>query len=688
MTNRLHLESSPYLLQHANNPVNWYPWSDEAFEIAKNNNLPVLLSIGYSSCHWCHVMQHESFENEEIAQLMNKKFINIKVDREERPDIDDIYMSAVQTMTGQGGWPLTVFLTPDGLPFFGGTYFPPQPRYGHPGFLQILEAVSDAYANRRKDLIKSGESLLHNMKTFTVSAGESLGFTKIDARDIVSKLKDQHDVEFGGFGEAMKFPNSMALDFLLRYYSNTLDSSVLDIIKNSADKMLLGGIFDHIGGGFHRYTTDREWRVPHFEKMLYDNALLSKFFLNLYQVTKDETYKSVALKTIEYVCRDMLNNEQGLFYSAEDADSDGEEGLFYTWTMKELQSFLDESDISLIQEIFTINETPNFESRSILHMNSKDSMRRFSLSGINKDSAIKKLKSKLFSTRTPRIKPFKDTKSILSWNSLMIQSICEAYLITGDENYKKIAIQNAKTWLAISEDCHGLIRSVNKESVSGSGYLEDYSYFINACISLHEITLDLFWLEKAKTITDQMLDLFWDEEEERFFDTSRHESNLIYRPVNPFDNAIPSGTSEANRALRKLGHIFDISKYKNIHILINRKMTDYVRGAPLSFSNQLSVEYSNLLNNIEIVITSPTLVQTSEFLKFLGSKYIPDRTLIGRIQEQNPILSNSIKEIPLLHEREPLSNSIVCYVCSNYSCDLPAKNISIFKAQVSSKLEL
>lgn len=687
MTNKLYLESSPYLLQHANNPVNWYPWSEEAFEIAKNNNLPILLSIGYSSCHWCHVMQHESFEDEKIAQLMNDKFVNIKVDREERPDIDDIYMSAVQTMTGQGGWPLTVFLTPEGLPFFGGTYFPPRPRHGHPAFPQILEAVSDAYANRREDLIKSGESLLRNMQTFTFSDGDSTGFTEIDAIDIVTKLNDQHDVEFGGFGEGMKFPNSMALDFLLRYYSTTLESSVLDMIRNSADKMLLGGIFDHIGGGFHRYTTDREWRVPHFEKMLYDNALLSKFFLNLYQVTKDETYKSVGLKTIEYICRDMLS-EQGLFYSAEDADSDGEEGLFYTWTMKELQSFLDKSDISLIQEIFTITEKPNFENRSILHMNSKKSMSRFLLYDINKDTAIKKLKSKLFSTRSPRVKPFKDTKSILSWNSLMIQSICEAYLITGDEKYKKIAIQNAKTWLNAFEDFGGLIRSINNQLVSGSGYLEDYSYFINACISLHEITLDLFWLEKAKDITDQMLDLFWDEGEKRFFDTSRHESNLIYRPVNPFDSAIPSGTSEANRALKKLGHIFNISKYNNIHIFINKKMTDYVRGAPLSFSNQLSVEYSDLLNNIEIVITSPTLAETGPYLKFLGNEYIPDKTLIGRIQEQNPILSNIINEIPLLHEREPESNLTVCYVCSNYSCDLPAKTIAIFKDQIQSKVKL
>ena len=376
MPNRLHLESSPYLLQHSDNPVDWFPWSEEAFSLAKEKDLPVLLSIGYSACHWCHVMQHESFEDEDIAKIMNTKFINIKVDREQRPDIDDIYMSAVQTMTGQGGWPLTVFLTPDAKPFFGGTYFPPQPRYGHPGFPQILQAISDAYLNRKSDLLKSADSLLGNMKRFIAFEGQSDNFNESDIQEIIHDLKERYDKDFGGFGEAMKFPNSMTLDFLLKYYSVTSDSSVLDIIKDSVDKMLIGGIFDHIGGGFHRYTVDREWLIPHFEKMLYDNALMSKLMLNLYQVTNNEVYKTVALEVIDYVCRDMTD-DKGLFYSAEDADSNGEEGLFYTWTIEELKTFLNNDEIQLISEIFTINETPNFESRSILHMNSIDTMNRF-----------------------------------------------------------------------------------------------------------------------------------------------------------------------------------------------------------------------------------------------------------------------------------------------------------------------
>ncbi|HAF76074.1 MAG TPA: thioredoxin domain-containing protein [Maribacter sp.] len=686
MPNKLHLESSPYLLQHSENPVDWFPWSDEAFRIAKEKDLPVLLSIGYSACHWCHVMQHESFEDVEIANMMNSKFINIKVDREERPDIDDIYMSAVQTMTGQGGWPLTVFLTPDAKPFFGGTYFPPQPKYGHPGFPQILQAISDAYLNRKEDLLKSADSLLGNMKRFIAFEGQSDSFNENDAQEIINNLKERYDKDFGGFGETMKFPNSMTLDFLLKYYSVMSDSYILDIVKDSVDKMLIGGIFDHIGGGFHRYTVDREWLTPHFEKMLYDNALMAKLLLNLYQVTHDEVYKTVGLEVIDYVCRDMIS-DKGLFYSAEDADSNGEEGLFYTWTVDELKAFLNDDEIQLISEIFTINETPNFESRSILHMNSIDTMNRFWIAQNQDNSELKTLRSEIFNNRSPRVRPFKDTKSILSWNSLMVQSLCEAYLITGDEKYKNIAIQNAKTWLELYESNGGLIRSINNHVVSGSGYLEDYSYFVNTCISLHEVTLDLFWLEKAKTIADEMIDLFWYEPEKRFYDTSRHESDLIYRPINPFDNATPSGTSEANRCLRKLGFIFNISKYKNIHILINEKMTDYVRGAPLSFSNQLSVEYSNLLKNLEVLITSPTLSLARPFLHFMGNKYIPDRTLLGWIQEQNGELSKELNEILLLQGREPNSQDAVSYVCSNFSCELPTESYEEFEEQIESKLK-
>jgi len=526
---------------------------------------------------------------------------------------------------------------------------------------------------------------LGNMKRFIAFEGQSDNFNENDTQEIIHDLKERYDKDFGGFGEAMKFPNSMTLDFLLKYYSVTSDSSVLDIIKDSVDKMLIGGIFDHIGGGFHRYTVDREWLIPHFEKMLYDNALLSKLMLNLYQVTNNEVYKTVALEVIDYVCRDMTD-DKGLFYSAEDADSNGEEGLFYTWTIEELKTFLNNDEIQLISEIFTINETPNFESRSILHMNSIDAMNRFWTSQNQDNDELKILRTKMFDNRAPRIKPFKDTKSILSWNALMIQSLCEAYLVTGDEKYKDIAIQNAKTWLNLYQTNNVLVRSINNNVISGPGYLEDYSYFVNACISLHEVTLDLFWLEKAKYIADEMIDLFWYEPEKRFYDTSRHESDLIYRPINPFDNATPSGTSEANRCLRKLGFIFNISKYNNMHILINEKMTDYVRGAPLSFSNQLSVEYSNLLKSLEILITSPTLSLALPFLHLIGGRYIPDRTLIGWIQEQNEELSSELDSIVLLEGREPKSQNTVCYVCSNFSCDLPAESYKEFELQIETIL--
>ena len=685
MSNRLVNESSPYLLQHSENPVDWYPWGSEAFEKAVEMDLPILLSVGYSACHWCHVMERESFENDEIAALMNSNFVNIKVDREERPDVDDIYMSAVQAMIGQGGWPLTVFLTPDRMPFFGGTYFPPEPRGGHPGFPQILQSISDAFKNRRNELSSTGEHVLEHLSALTSLESEEDDGERVRPKSevLVGLLEAQFDWELGGFGNPIKFPQPFALELLLQIYKNEANSKALEMVEQSLLSMYSGGIYDHVGGGFHRYSTDRAWIVPHFEKMLYDNALLSRLYIHAYQATGKSIYRSIALDVYEYVLRDMTSNN-GLFYSAEDADTNGEEGSYYTWEEDELISVVGLKGHERLRSDFNVTERGNFEGRNILHPG-MESKRRFSEGDmLALDLTIGSSRRKeLLEARSLRTQPIKDDKAVLSWNALMVQSLADGFLATGQIELKEAAIQNIKTCLKIKNEFGELFRSYRENKCSGSAYLEDYASIVMACIKVHEITLDQKWLVEASAIAEIMLKMFWDDQSPIPFDVKADDPFLPMRPRNIFDNAVPSGLSQALEAILVLSTLTGDSKYKDIMILTLKKTHNVAASSPLSFSNLLRIAVNSTSPSVEIMLSVPNYGSSGVFLEALGSVYLPNRVLLGLLQDRNATEDSKTFDSPISEGRiGEFGDVSTAYVCRDYSCQLPVHSPSELLSQL------
>ena len=685
MSNRLLNESSPYLLQHAENPVDWYPWGTEAFERAAEMDLPILLSVGYSACHWCHVMERESFENDEIAALMNANFVNIKVDREERPDVDDIYMTAVQAMIGQGGWPLTVFLTPDRMPFFGGTYFPPEPRGGHPGFPQILQSISDAYKNRRPELYSTGEHVLEHLTALT-----SLDANEDDRRAIpeesealVSMLESQFDWELGGFGNPIKFPQPFALELLLQIHRDNSDTKALQMVEHSLLAMYSGGIYDHVGGGFHRYSTDRAWIVPHFEKMLYDNALLSRVYIHAYQATGKRIYKSIALDIYKYVLREMTS-DNGLFYSAEDADTNGEEGSYYTWDEDELLEVIGFEDCERLASDFNVTKRGNFEGRNILHPSGTLKNRLIEGDALALDLTIgSSRREKLLKSRSLRTRPLTDDKAVLSWNTLMVQSLADGFLATGCNELKYAAIQNIKTCLSIANEFGELFRSYRENKCSGSAYLEDYASVILACIKVHEITLDQKWLLEALKIAELMLKTFWDDESPIPYDVKADDPFLPIRPRNIFDNAVPSGLSQALEALSLLSTLTGNGKYNNIVISILDKTSNTAFSSPLSFANLLRTARNSVDPSVEVMISVPNYESSEGFLEALGSVYLPNRVLLGVIQEKNVTENSKVLNSPISEGRiEEFCDKSTAYLCRDYSCQLPVHSPAEFLSQL------
>ena len=685
MSNRLLNESSPYLLQHAENPVDWYPWGTEAFERAAEMDLPILLSVGYSACHWCHVMERESFENDEIAALMNANFVNIKVDREERPDVDDIYMTAVQAMIGQGGWPLTVFLTPDRMPFFGGTYFPPEPRGGHPGFPQILQSISDAYKNRRPELSSTGEHVLEHLTALT-----SLDANEDDRRAIpeesealVSMLESQFDWELGGFGNPIKFPQPFALELLLQIHRDNSDTKALQMVEHSLLAMYSGGIYDHVGGGFHRYSTDRAWIVPHFEKMLYDNALLSRVYIHAYQATGKSIYKLIALDIYEYVLREMTS-DNGLFYSAEDADTNGEEGSYYTWDEDELIAVIGLEDCERLASDFNVTKRGNFEGRNILHPSGTLKNRLLEGDALALDLTIgSSRREKLLKSRSLRTRPLTDDKAVLSWNALMVQSLADGFLATGCNELKYAAIQNIKTCLSIANEFGELFRSYRENKCSGSAYLEDYASVILACIKVHEITLDQKWLLEALKIAELMLKTFWDDESPIPYDVKADDPFLPMRPRNIFDNAVPSGLSQALEGLSLLSTLTGNRTYKNIVISILDKTSNTAFSSPLSFANLLRTARNSLDPSVEVMISVPNYESSEGFLEALGSVYLPNRVLLGVIQEKNITDDSKVLNSPISEGRiEEFCDKSTAYLCRDYSCQLPVHSPAEFLSQL------
>lgn len=596
--NRLINEKSPYLLQHAYNPVDWYPWGVEAFSRAKAEDKPIFLSIGYSTCHWCHVMAHESFDDAEVAEALNKDFISIKVDKEERPDIDAVYMAVCQGLTGAGGWPLTIIMTPDQIPFFAGTYFPKLRRYNIPGIFDILGAMSREWKDNREPLLKIGNKVVEILQRGSIGkevssenssnqmakeqkAGVKNNIDKNAMFHVIKEAKEQFeksfDREYGGFGKNPKFPTPHNLMFLLRYYQFEKEEHALEMVEKTLQEMYKGGIFDHIGYGFARYSTDNKWLVPHFEKMLYDNALLIIIYLEAYQITGKELYKTVAVKTIKYVLREMISKEGG-FYSAQDADSEGVEGKYYVFTPEEMIWLLGEEEGKYFNDYFDISDDANFEEGSIPNLiENKD----FNI----ENERINELIKKVYDFRLSRTHLHKDDKILTSWNSLMIVAFAKAYKSLGDESYLKVA---EKTSEFISEK---LTQSNNRLYIryrdgyaAGNGTLDDYAFYIWALTELYEASFNTAYLDKALKLCNYIKSHFWDGENGGFYLTAEGSESLIYRPKETYDGAIPSGNSVAGYVLIKLSKLTGMTDPKELGLKQLKFLTESVNSYPAGYS--------------------------------------------------------------------------------------------------------
>jgi uncharacterized protein len=670
MANRLANETSPYLLQHKDNPVDWYPWGEEALRRARDEDRPILLSVGYSACHWCHVMERESFEDGETARMMNEHFVNIKVDREERPDIDSIYMAAVQALTRHGGWPMTVFLTPDGAPFYGGTYFPPVPSQGMPSFQQLLLSVADAYENRREEVLQSADSVRDFLRASTVAAmpeAEAAGTGLLDRA--ATALLSQLDRRFGGFGAAPKFPQAMNLEVLLRHHHRTGDRSALDGVELTLRQMAIGGIYDQLGGGFARYSVDAYWLVPHFEKMLYDNALLSRLYLETYQATGDDFYRRIAEETLDYVLRDMTSEEGG-FYSAEDADSEGVEGKFYVWTPEELKSVLVPDEADLAARYWDMTERGNFEGKNILHVPRPPEVvaEEFGLSPEELRERIEDIRGRLFAAREKRVRPGRDEKILAAWNGLMLRSFALAARVTGREDYREAAVRNA-TFIVEKMKRDGRIhRSYKDGRARFNGYLEDYAMVADGLVAVYEATFETRWLVEADDLMGAVSELFWDEERRAFYDTPADHEELVTRPRDVYDNAAPSGTSVATEVLLRLSLFLDRADYRQRAEDILEELAGGMEKIPGAFGRLLcALDFSTSDPREVAIVGFPEAADTRALLDEVYSTYLPNKVVAGR----DPDDDEAGGLIPLLAQRVAREGRATAYVCIQYACQTP-----------------
>ncbi|MCA1621398.1 MAG: thioredoxin domain-containing protein [Acidobacteria bacterium] len=679
--NRLAGETSPYLLQHAHNPVEWYPWGEEALERSKREDKPILLSIGYSACHWCHVMERESFEDEEIARQMNEQFVNIKVDREERPDLDQIYMSAVQMMTRHGGWPLTVFLTPDLVPFYGGTYFPPEDRHQMPGFPRILAAVSEAYRTRPEEVRQSASEILSELQRMTAApeSSEAINTQLLDNAHRV--LARSYDTRHGGFGGAPKFPSSMSLDFLLRTWKRTGDGRALGMVTHSCRQMAWGGLYDQLGGGFHRYSTDARWLVPHFEKMLYDNALLTRLYLHAFQATGDGFFRRVVEETLQYVAREMTD-ESGAFYSTQDADSEGVEGKFFVWDKEEVESLLGPEDSRLFCAYHGVTEGGNFEESNILNIPrpAEEVAREQNVSVERLTEAVERGRGILFTERERRVKPGRDEKVITAWNGLMLEAYAEAAAALGREDYREAAERNAGFILkALVSD--GLLLHVYKDGrAKHVGFLDDYSYVVSGLVTLYETTGRLRWLEAAVRLTDKMLEEFWDEEGGGLFYNGVSGEKLIVRNKDYFDNATPSGNSVAAEALLRLSVLTGDENYARRAVGVLRLVRDAVERYPSAFGYALGAFDFHLAKPKEVaVVTGGDAEGAARLLREVWGRYLPNKVVALAAGEDD---GAAAELVPLLRERGTTGGRATAYVCENYTCLRPVNTAEELAAQL------
>lgn len=710
-TNKLINESSPYLLQHAHNPVDWYPWGDEAFERARAEDKPLIVSIGYSACHWCHVMEHESFEDEKIAAIQNEHFINIKVDMEERPDVDQIYMNFVQLTTGRGGWPMNVFITPDKLPFFGGTYFPPTQRYNMPSWPQILMSIAEAWDTKRDELLHSANDILGELRRLSVTEFSSVGIDHELSDLAYRSFVKSFDAKNGGFGGAPKFPAAMAMEFLLRYWKRTGDMGAIEMVRKTAETMAKGGIYDQLGGGFHRYAVDAIWLVPHFEKMLYDNAQLIRVFLHLYQIAKSEPpasvggqnvgdsiessaswpaanaagsdsefFKRIAIETLEYVRREMTD-ASGAFYSTQDADSEGHEGKFFVWTPEEIAEVLGEDDAREICAFYDVTTEGNFEGKNILNIRGGVTG---DLGGGSADAdasvqagRLRSSRRKLFEHRDKRVKPFRDEKVLTAWNGLMLAAFAEAAAVLDEPEYLEVAKRNAEFLLkeiVIGGTPHAalqagtpavqslrVLRTWKDGKAKLNGYIEDYANLADGLIELYQACGEAKYLHSARGLADSMITEFWDEENGGFFFTSNDHEELIVRNKDFFDNATPSGNSVAADVLLKLAKFYGEEKYQRFALTVLRLAASQIRRFPSGFGRMLSVVEFQLADVKEIAIVGE---KESDLEREVWSEYRPFK-----------VVAVGEGDVPLLEDRVAIDGKATAYICENFVCQRPVTEV-------------
>ncbi|MBF8304410.1 MAG: hypothetical protein HW399_785 [Dehalococcoidia bacterium] len=680
MTNRLINETSPYLLQHAHNPVDWYPWGEEAFRHASEKNKPVFLSIGYSSCHWCHVMERESFENDQIAGLMNELFVNIKVDREERPDLDQVYMAAVQTLTGRGGWPLNVFITPEGKPFYGGTYFPPEDRAGMAGFPRVLRSIAAAYRTKPDELARAINQLQSQLQSHQVPRPGVEPLTEDILNTAFGHLQKGFDYANGGFGGAPKFPQPMTLEFLLHYYLRSRSPQVLQMVETSLTNMARGGIFDQLGGGFHRYSTDANWLVPHFEKMLYDNALLSRLYLHAYQATRKPFYRHIAEDTLDYVVREMTSPEGG-FYSAQDADSEGVEGKYYVWKLEEIVTLLGQDEARIFNRYFGVTEAGNFEGQNILFQatDAETLALEIGLKPEELEESIHRSKKRLLAARERRVKPARDEKVLTAWNGLMMGAFAEAANILGRQDYRRVAKVNATFLMDALKEGRWLLRSYKGGKAKIPGYLEDYAAVIDGLLALHSATFEPRWLAEARQLADIMVEEFWDDSEKGFYDTGPRHEALFLRPRDIFDNVLPSGSSNATRVLLRMAAVTGNRDYAGLAVSMLRSMRNMMLEYPSGMANWLCGLDFNFSTPVEIAIIGPRDdAGTQALVSVIYNKFIPNKIVVGR----DPTREAQAGVTPLLEQRDTVGGNPTAYVCEDYSCLPPATDTEELRRQL------
>ncbi len=667
MPNRLADETSPYLLQHAENPVEWYPWGEEALERARAEEKPILLSIGYAACHWCHVMAHESFEDDETAAIMNRHFVNIKVDREERPDLDGIYMQAVVAMTRSGGWPMTVFLTPAGEPFFGGTYFPPTPRFGMPAFRQVLESVADAWRHRRAEIESSAQDLAGHLQRQLSLDGppDALRAELLD--QAVRQLEEAHDAQWGGFGGAPKFPQPMTLEFLLRASLRSDAGTALAMAERTLERMAWGGIYDQIGGGFARYSTDERWLVPHFEKMLYDNALLARVYLHAYQVTGRPLYRRVVVETLDFVTRELRHDEGG-FFSSLDADSEGEEGRFYVWRPAEIREALG-ADATLFMRYYGVSERGNWEGKNILHVprTLEEAAGGLGLSLAEAEARLGEARRRLYTLRAGRVWPGLDDKVLTAWNGLMLAAYAEAGAVLDRPDYLQVAEGNARFLRQRLRDRDGRLWRTWRDGGTARyrAYLEDYAFLADGLLALYQATFDEQWFSWAHELIDLVLTHFRDPEEGGFYDTADDHETLIQRPKEVQDNALPSGNAMAVNVLQRLALYTGEGRFGDVALPALAAMVPAMARYPTGFAHWLCAAAFALAAPPEVAIAgAPDDPGTRALLDAVRQPFRPHLVLGLRPP-------GAETDIPLLAERRPVDGRPAAYVCRRFVCQLP-----------------